>query len=65
VRTKIEAAIKRHNLARARCARVCRRFILKDDYTEAARWADAAKSHRFVTEVLKELIGHDHRTDRR
>jgi hypothetical protein len=65
MRTKIEATIKKHYRAQARSEAVARRMLAKSDYAEAARWADGARSHRHVTEVLKELIGYDYRTDRR
>lgn len=54
---RIRARIVHHNKAKVDSALLAKRYLARQDYPEAARWADAARGHRAVVEVLQEIIG--------
>lgn len=54
---KITAKIVFHNKAKVDAAKLARRYMNCHDFNEAARWADAAKAHRFAADSLRELLG--------
>lgn len=53
---RIEVRYEKHRKATINAKRLANKYLMKGDFNEAARWADAAKSHRFVCEVLGEII---------
>lgn len=57
MRKKIEDKIIFHNKAKVIATSLAQRYLKHHDYNEAARFADAAKCHRFAADVLRELIG--------
>lgn len=56
-RTKVTARIVHHNKMKVQCAGLASKYLKQHDFNEAARWADAAKSHRFAADSLRELLG--------
>jgi hypothetical protein len=56
-REKVTARIVHHNKMKVQCAKLAARYLAQHDFNEAARWADAAKNHRFAGDSLRELLG--------
>jgi hypothetical protein len=56
-REKVTAKIVFHNRAKVIAAGLSKRYLSHHDFNEAARWADAAKAHRFAADSLRELLG--------
>lgn len=56
-RQKVRAKIAHHNNAKIVAASLARKYLAHHDFNEAARWSDAAKAHRFASDVLRELLG--------
>ena len=55
-RELIRAKIAHHNKAKVQAALLAKKYLASHDFGEAARWADVARSHRFVVEVLEEIF---------
>jgi len=56
-RERVTAKIVFHNKAMVQAAKLARKYLSCHDFNEAARWADAAKAHRFAADSLRELLG--------
>lgn len=54
---RLKERIKRHNRYKVEAAMLATKYLKSHDFAEAARWSDTARSHRFVVEVLTELVG--------
>lgn len=56
-RERVTAKIVFHSKAKVQAAQHAARYLARHDFNEAARWADAAKAHRFAADSLRELLG--------
>lgn len=56
-RQKVTARIVHHNKAMVTAVGLSMKYLAHHDFNEAARWADAAKNHRFAADTLRELLG--------